>query len=163
MTRGVAFKYDLLGRRIEKSSSAGTFVFAYDGVNLIEESNFSGPDVARYSQGQNIDEPLAMLPSAATSYYKVDGLGSITSLSNSSGVIANTYTYDSFGNLTASAGTIVYPFHYTAREFDTETNLYFYRARYYDPQTGRFLSEDPLGVASGPNFYAVVSGRLRQF
>jgi hypothetical protein len=58
--------------------------------------------VPRDSQGLNIDEPLAMLRSSAPSYFHADGLGSISSLSNSAGTIANTYTYDSYGNLTAS-------------------------------------------------------------
>jgi hypothetical protein len=62
-----------------------------------------------------------MLRSAATSYYHVDGLGSVTSLSSSAGAIANTYTYDSFGKLTASSGSLTNPFQYTARESDTET------------------------------------------
>src|SRR5262249_51657550 len=124
-----------------------TSVFAYDGDNLIEETNSSGTAVARYAQRLNIDEPLAMLRSSATSYYEADGLGSVTSLSNSSGSIANSYTYDSFGNLNASSGSLVNPFQFTAREFDSESALYFYRARYYDPGTGRFLSEDPLRFA----------------
>src|SRR4029077_3000542 len=79
----VSFKYDPLGHRIYKSSSAGTSVFAYDSDNLIEETNSSGAVVARYTQTQNIDEPLAMLRSSATSYYNADGLDSITSLTNS--------------------------------------------------------------------------------
>jgi len=57
----VSFKYDPFGRRIYKSSSSGTSVFAYDGGNLIEETNSSGAVVARYEPTQNIDEPLAML------------------------------------------------------------------------------------------------------
>jgi RHS repeat-associated protein len=152
----VTFKYDPFGRRIYKSFSAGTTsVYAYDGDNLIEETNSSGVAVARYSQTQNIDEPLAMLRSAATSYFHADGLGSVTSLSNAAGSIANTYTYDSFGKLTASSGSLVNPFQYTARESDTETGLYYYRARYYDPTTGRFLREDPVGFAGGAeNFYS---------
>jgi YD repeat-containing protein len=139
------FKYDPFGRRIYKSSSAGTSVYDYDGDNLIEETNSSGAVVARYEDTQNIDEPLAMLRSGATSYYHADGLGSVTSLSSAAGSIANTYTYDSFGNLTASTGSLVNPFRYTARESDTETSLYYYRARYYDPTAGRFLGEDPIG------------------
>ncbi len=141
----VTFKYDPFGRRIYKSSLSGTSVFAYDGDNLIEETNSSGAVVARYEDSQNIDEPLAMLRSGATSYYHADGLGSVSSLSNAAGSIANTYTYDSFGKLTASTGSLVNPFQYTARESDSETGLYYYRARYYDPRSGRFLSEDPLG------------------
>ncbi|HET6932216.1 MAG TPA: RHS repeat-associated core domain-containing protein, partial [Candidatus Acidoferrum sp.] len=128
----VSFKYDPFGRRIYKSSSAGTSVFAFDGDNLVEETNASGGVVARYSQGLNIDEPLAMLRSSTTSYYQADGLGSVTSLSNGAGAVAQNYTYDSFGNIVATSGSIVNNFRYTGREWDTETSLYYYRARYYD-------------------------------
>ena len=110
--------------------------------------------VARYSQGTNIDEPLAMLRSAATNYYEADALGSITSLSNAAGALAQTYTFDSFGKQIASSGSLTNPFQYTSREFDNEANLYFYRARYYDPNAGRFLREDPIGWQGGANFYA---------
>ena len=84
-----------------------------------------------------------MLRGGATSYYEKDGLGSVTSLSNAAGAVANNYTYDSFGNLVASSGSIVNNFRYTGREFDSETTLYFMRARYFDPASGRFISEDP--------------------
>jgi RHS repeat-associated protein len=150
----VSFKYDPFGRRIYKSFSAGTTsVYAYDGDNLVEETNAAGAVVARYSQTQNIDEPLAMLRSAATSYFHADGLGSVTSLSNAAGSIANTYTYDSFGKLTASTGSLVNSFQYTARESDTETGLYYYRARYYDQSIGRFISEDPARYDENQNFF----------
>jgi RHS repeat-associated protein len=67
------------------------------------------------------------------------------------------YTYDSFGNLVASSGSITNSFRYTGREFDTETGLYYYRARYYDSASGRFLDEDPLGFGGGDvNFYGYV-------
>ena len=91
-----------------------------------------------------------------TSYYERDGLGSITSLSNSLGALANRYTYDSFGKLTASTGTLVNPFQYAGREFDQVTGLYYNRARYYDPSLGRFLSEDPIKFDGGIDFYAYV-------
>jgi RHS repeat-associated protein len=154
----VSFKYDPWGRRIYKSSSSGTSIYAYDGGSLIEETNSSGTSVARYAQNRTIDEPLAMLRSGSVSYYEGDGLdsGSISSLSNSAGTLASTYTYDSFGKLTNSTGSITNPFQYTAREFDSETNLYSYRARYYDPAVGRFLSEDPRTFDSDVNFYDYV-------
>jgi RHS repeat-associated protein len=152
----VSFKYDPFGRRIEKSTSSTTSIYAYDGDNLIEETNSSGAAVARYAQTETIDEPLAMLRSATTSYYQADGLGSVTSLSNAAGALAQTYTLDSFGNQTASSGSLTNPFRNTGREFDTETSLYFYRARYFDPQNGRFLSEDPSGFNDGVNFYRYV-------
>ena len=90
--------------------------------------------------------------SGATSYYQADGVGSITALSNAAGTLSQTYTYDSFGKLTAFSGSLTNPFRYTARDFDSETNLYYYRARYYDSGVGRFISEDPLGFGQGVNF-----------
>jgi uncharacterized protein RhaS with RHS repeats len=126
------FKYDPFGRRTYKSSTAGTSVYSYDGDSLIEEANSAGAAVARYSQGLNIDEPLAMLRSSATSYYNADGMGSITSLGSAAGSLAQTYTFDSFGKQTGSTGSLTNPFQYTARESDSETGLYYYRARYYE-------------------------------
>jgi RHS repeat-associated protein len=152
----VSFKYDPFGRRIEKISPSTTSIFAYDGDNLIEEVNSSGAVVARYSQGENIDEPLAMLRGGATDYYEADGLGSVTSLSSPAGALVQTYTFDSFGKQTASSGSLTNPFRYTGREFDTETSLYYYRARYYDPAAGRFLSEDPASFRGGINLYGYV-------
>jgi len=95
----VTFKYDPFGRRIDKTTSSTTSVFAYDGGNLIEETNSAGAVVARYSQTENIDEPLAMLRSSTASYYNADGLGSVTSLANSSGTLIQSYTFDSFGRV----------------------------------------------------------------
>jgi len=149
----VTFEYDPLGRRIYKSSSSGTSIYAYDGDNLIEEANISGAVVARYTETQAIDEPLAELRSSTTSYYEADGLGSISSLTNAAGAVANTYTYDSFGKQTASSGSLTNPFQYTAREFDVESGLYYVRARYLDSSTGRFLGEDPVKFYAGVNFY----------
>ncbi len=147
------FKYDPFGRRIEKISPNFTSVFVYDGPNLIETTNGSGSEIASYMQTREIDTPLAESRGGTADYYEQDGLGSITSLSSSAGAVANTYTYDSFGNLTNSTGTLRNPFQYTAREFDTETGIYYYRERYYDPVSGRFLSEDPLRFKTNVNFY----------
>jgi RHS repeat-associated protein len=68
-------------------------------------------------------------------------------------VINQTYVYDSFGNTSSTTGTFVQPFRYAGREFDTETGLMYYRARYYDAKDGRFLSEDLLQFNAGINFY----------
>jgi RHS repeat-associated protein len=156
-TGTIAFKYDPFGRRIQKSGPLGTTNYLYDGPNGIEEVDNSGNVLARYTQGKNIDEPLAQLRSGTTSYYQQDGLGSVTSLSNSADAVSETYTYDSYGKLTASTGTLTNPFQYTAREFDAETGIYEYRARYYDQNVGRFLSEDPIAFKAGINFYKYVS------
>jgi RHS repeat-associated protein len=162
----VTFKYDPMGRRIQKAFTQGatttTTNYVYDGANSIEEVDANGAVVARYTQGLGIDEPLAELRSSTTSYYDADGLGSITSLSNTTGALANTYSYDSFGKLTASTGTIVNPFQYTARDYDAETGLRYYRARFYDQNIGRFFSEDPSereGTGPDVNLYAYVQNR----
>ena len=78
----------------------------------------------------------------------------MTSLANGSGTLTQSYTYDSFAKQTASSGSLINPFQYTGRELDSETGLYYYRARYYDQTTGRFLGEDPMGFQAGVNFYA---------
>jgi RHS repeat-associated protein len=153
----LSFKYNPFGRRVQKGSSVGTTNYVYDAANVLEEVDNSGNVLARYVLGGGVDAPLAETRLGTTSYYEADGLGSVTSLSNSSGVLANTYTYDSYGKLTASTGTITNSYRYTGRDFDSETGLYYYRARYYDPTTGRFLSEDPIGFMGGDvNLYAYV-------
>jgi RHS repeat-associated protein len=147
-------------RRIQKAFTQGTTTtttnYVYEGANSVEEVDQNGAVLARYTQGTGIDEPLAELRSGASSYYQQDGLGSVTSLGNSTGSLGNTYVYDSFGNLIASSGSTVNPFQYTGRDFDTETGLRYYRARYYDPVVGRFLSEDPVRFRGGVNFYGYV-------
>jgi len=104
-----------------------------------------------------------MLRSSTTSYYQADGLGSVTSLTNAAGTAAQNYTYDSFGNLIATTGSLVNSFRYTGREWDTETSLYYYRARYYDPAMGRFLGEDPSKFTGSLDFYTYVSNRVGNF
>ena len=75
-------------------------------ASLIEEVDNSGNVLARYTQSPEVDQPLAELRSGTTSYYQQDALNSVTSLSNGTGALANTYTYDAFGKLTASTGAL---------------------------------------------------------
>jgi RHS repeat-associated protein len=153
----VTFKYDPLGRRIRKAFTQGstttTTNYLYDSVNAIEEVDAAGSLLARYAQGKGIDEPLAQLRSGASALYEQDGVGSVTSLSSPAGALSNSYTYDAFGNTTALSGSFVNAYRYAARDYDPETGLQYSRARYYDPQVGRFISEDPTRFVSGVNFY----------
>jgi RHS repeat-associated protein len=123
---------------------------------MTAEFDAAGNLTARYSQGSGIDEPLAMSRAVVTGFYAADGLGSITSLTDGTATAIATYTHDSFGRAFASTGTVTNPFQYTGREWDAETGLYYYRARYYDPNTGRFISEDPIRFKAGINLYAYV-------
>ncbi len=156
----ITFKYDPFGRRIQKSSSAGTVNYIYDGANIIEQLDSSGAMVAKYTQGAGVDEPLAILQGGVSSYFHADGLGSITSVTDADGNPFNATSYTAFGNAVPTSFTVVGPvdfassYGFTGREYDSETGLYYYRARYYDPNVGRFLSEDPIGLNGGINEYA---------
>jgi RHS repeat-associated protein len=111
----------------------------------------------RWTCGPGVDESLVGQRQPKIYYYEADGIGSVTSLTDPTGAIAATYTYDSFGNTTASTGSATNSFRYAGREFDSSTALYYNRARYYDQTTGRFLSEDPVGFFGGSsNLYPYV-------
>jgi RHS repeat-associated protein len=137
--------------------------YVYDGANVVGEYSSTGTLLAKYTQGSGIDQPLSMSRGGATSYYSADGLGSVTSMEDGTGSAVAAYTYDAFGNITTSAGSITNPFRYTGREWDSETSLYYYRARYYEPERGRFLSEDPLRFVAGLNFYNYVAANPVRF
>jgi RHS repeat-associated protein len=157
------FRYDPFGRRIQKAFTQGstttTTNYLYDGENLLEELDSAGNVLARYTQEMRWDGPLSTLRGGLTSYYEQDGLNSVSSLSNSSGTLAQTYIYDSYGKVTAFTGNLTNSFQFTGREFDAETGIEHYRARYYDSTVGRFISEDPVGQLVGPNFYEYVLNR----
>jgi YD repeat-containing protein len=130
-TGTTTFRYDPFGRRIQKSGPLGTTTFVYDGANIVAEYDGTGALAAKYAHGAGVDQPLAMWRAGQIGFYQADGLGSITSLTDSARSPLATYTYDAFGRTTAT-GTLFNPFQYTGREWDAETGLYYYRARYYD-------------------------------
>lgn len=104
----------------------------------------------------SVDEWFSRADSSATVTPLQDALGSTIALVDGTGSIASSYSYDPFGNTTASGTASGNPSQYTGRE-NEGNGLYFLRARYYSPVLGRFVNEDPLGFAgSGPNFYAYV-------
>jgi RHS repeat-associated protein len=109
-----------------------------------------------YTHGPDIDSHLALINNKGAYFYHADGLGSIVAMTDSSQKVVQDYEYDSFGNLHDQKNRIKQPYTYTGRESDRETGLYFYRARYYDAEIGRFLSKDPIGFAGGMNLFAYV-------
>ncbi|MGH9862191.1 MAG: RHS repeat-associated core domain-containing protein, partial [Candidatus Acidiferrales bacterium] len=120
---------------------------------------------ARYTQGPGMDEHLAQLREGATYYYEADGLGSITSLTDSGGAVVRTYVYNVFGWWASGSGTLLNPYHFTGRDSDTGwfTGFNYHRARYYDSQFGRFHSEDPISFDGGVNFYTYVENNPANF
>ncbi|MEO8572549.1 MAG: RHS repeat-associated core domain-containing protein [Pyrinomonadaceae bacterium] len=89
-----------------------------------------------------------------TKYFLQDHLGSTVAMTNSSGAATEQTSYDSFGNRTASLST---RYQYTGREYDAFSGFHYYRARWYDANLGRFVSEDPIGFGGGDvNLYGYV-------
>lgn len=149
-----SFKYDALGRRIEKTINERTTQYIYDGNDIVQEID-SGLPSANYIRTLSIDEPLARIDAATNTirYYHADALGSIIGLSDESGQMVTKYAYDAFGQVAISGEISDNPFQYTGRENDG-TGLYYYRARYYSPELQRFVSEDPIRLEGGTvNFY----------
>lgn len=139
------YRYDGLGRRIEKVANGQTKRYVYDGEDILLEYDGSNVLQARYTHGPGIDEPIAVTKGSSTFFYHQDGLGTVTDLTDSTGATAKSYSYDAYGTIVDQTGTVEQPYTYTGRELDSETGLYYYRARYYDPATGRWLQKDPMG------------------
>lgn len=139
------YKYDPFGRRIEKNVNGVITRYVYDREDILFELDGNNNIITEYLHGPGIDEPIAMLRNNQTYYYHADGLGSIIAITDSSGRVVQRYEYDSFGQITyVQDQNFVQPYTYTGREYDTESGLYYYRARYYDAKIGRFISEDPF-------------------
>jgi RHS repeat-associated protein len=157
------YKYDPFGRRIEKIVSGTITKYFYDGPSIIDQYDGSGAIIAAYLQDLAIDNPLSVTQSGATYFFHKDSLGTVTDLTDNAGATIQTYTYDSFGNIVSTTGTLAQPFTFTGREFDHETGLYYYRARYYDPMDGRFISEDPIGLMGGINEFSYAGNNAMNF
>ena len=161
-------RHDYLGRRVSKTiygSPNVTIRYAYDGDRIIAEYNGSGTLLRKFVYGPGIDEPIYLIDVAdnnAVYYYHFDGLGSVVALSDVNNVLMERYAYDVFGrpmirdvNGTEIAeSAFANPYLFTGRAYDVESGLYYYRARYYDYYTGRFLQPDPTGYTDGLNLYS---------
>jgi RHS repeat-associated protein len=122
--------------------------------------NGSNKLIRRYLHGPTIDQILAdenTVPKQIT-WPLSDHQGTVRDLVNNSGVVQNHIRYDSFGRIVSQTAPALNPrFSYTGREWDSEIELYFYRARYYNPMVGRFIGEDPIEFTGGDgNLYRYV-------
>jgi RHS repeat-associated protein len=130
------------------------FTYLYDGSNVVQE--LSGTTVTANLINGGIDEVFMRTDSNGAVNFLRDALGSTLALTNSSGSTLAQYAYEPFGNTFVTSGSSANSYEYTGRENDG-TGLYFYRARYYDPQLGRFISEDPVEFRGGDaNLYGYV-------
>ncbi|MBU1087978.1 MAG: hypothetical protein KKD05_10760 [Candidatus Omnitrophica bacterium] len=165
----IEYQYDPFGRRVSKKiyttqhSLLNTQYYIYDGDQVIAEYDGSNQLLRKYVYGTGIDEPVQVTRHTTqdTFYYHADGLGSIVALTDSLGATVESYEYDVFGgtiikdasDTVLSQSAIGNPYGFTGRELDPETGLYYYRARMYSPELGRFLQTDPIGYFDSMNLY----------
>jgi len=149
-----SFVYDPAGRRATKVISGTSTSFLNDLANPVQELSGSTPTANLLTGG--LDEYFTRTDASGTSNFLTDALGSTAALTDPTGNIQTQYNFDPFGSTTLSGNSSTNSFAYTGREKDG-TGLYYNRARYYSPTVQRFVSEDPLGFASGDfDFYSYV-------
>jgi RHS repeat-associated protein len=167
ITEQVDYTYDVYDRRITKTvdadgAGAGTATeehFVYDGEHISRVFDETGTQTQRYLHGPQIDQVLAEETAAGDTHWALtDHQGSVRDVIDDGGAVLNHRVYDSFGQVTSESDpTVDFRFGYTGRELDAETELMYYRARYFDPAAGTFVSEDPLGFGAGDeNLYRYV-------
>ncbi|MHC4531698.1 MAG: RHS repeat domain-containing protein, partial [Planctomycetota bacterium] len=152
------YHYDALGRRIQKSAAGTPTVYVYDGWQVIAE--FENGAFARcYVYGEAIDELLSMEnASAQRYYYHGNVMSSIDAVTAADSNVAERYSYDAYGQpyffdtngTDISQSAIDNPYLFTARRYDDETGLYYFRTRYLHPHRGRFISPDTIGIWGDP-------------
>lgn len=152
----VSFDYDGQGRRVSKRTGFD-LRYIYSGSQLIAEVDSSNTTIAQdiYRYYPGVDNPHSVKAVSGT-YYYLSGIGTpgVVALIDSTGKIKNRYRYNPWGGLEDSLETATNVLKFAGREYDSETHLYYNRARYYDPQLARFISEDPIGQSGGTNQYA---------
>jgi RHS repeat-associated protein len=161
VTNGVTttFGYDGFGRRVRKTVGATTTRYLWDGDDLVMELDAAGNPVREYSHFPGVDQPFAVRRSSdgAIFYYSQERPGHVAGLINTADQVVNRYEYDPWGQPLSMTEAVPQPLKYGGREYDGETGFYYLRARYYDPELGRFISEDPVGLAGGINPFAYLA------
>ena len=159
------YNYDALGRRTRKVAGSDSSVFHYFGQQVLEEASILGQLQKQFVYGARIDDVLQLRSGTQDYYYHKNSIGSVVALTDDDGAVVERYDYDAYGVTTIleadgvtekPKSSIGNPYAYTGRRLDSETDLYYYRARFYSPQRGRFIQRDPLGYVDGMGHYAYV-------
>ncbi len=150
---GVGILYDGTGRRIQNGSGTR---YVYDHDSVVQEITPTGVS-ATFLSGLTPDEVYGKIDASGVQTFLSDALGSTLALMDATGTVETQYTYEPFGRTTSSGPASPNEIQFTGRENDS-TGLYYYRARYYSPDVGSFISEDPTRVDNGINSYAYADG-----
>ena len=143
-----SFEYDGEGNRIEKAVDSIVTRYVLDVNNeliqVLAETNDLGNITNYYVYGLGLISKIT--PSNEVSYYHYNNIGTTVALTDEAETVTDNYVYDSFGTVLNEAGSSYNPFKYVGRYgvIDDGSGYLFMRARYYDPETGRFLGEDPV-------------------
>jgi RHS repeat-associated protein len=150
------YVYNASNQRIKKVAQGVTRIFHYDlQGHIIGETDQTGQMVAEYIYLG--DQPLVLIrPGEVAYYYHNDHLGTPQILTDDSGTVSWKATYTPFGETVISIGTVENPFRFPGQYYDQETGLHYNWNRYYDPQTGRYLTPDPIGLEGEINLFAYV-------
>jgi RHS repeat-associated protein len=158
----VSFGYDAFGRRVRKTVGSTTTRYVYDGDHVFTEVQASDHSrLAEYAYYPGVDRPHSLRRwsggTGTVYFYLTDHPGNVLGLVNASKQLVNEYRYSPFGEHELASESVENRLRYAAREYDSETGLYYNRARYYDAVLRRFVSEDPIGLAGGMNLFAYAS------
>ncbi len=150
----VNYSYNGFGERVKRHSIYDTRYYIYDGDDLALEVNGSGSRLREYTHFPGVDRPHSMFDQNGTVYYyATDYPGHVNGLFNASGGVANRYRYSPWGEPELTSEGVSNTLRFMGRERDWDSGLYYVRNRWYDAQVGRFVSEDPIGLAGGINVY----------
>lgn len=168
-TNGVSVErngFDALGRRVWNWNGNETNYFVYDGVHILAEVDNTGGLRRAYTRGPGVDNWFAMTiytgVTVKSYFYLTDHQGTVHAIADETGVIVESYRYDAWGRVLGiynGSGTpltesvIGNRILWQGREYSWKTGLYYFRARWYDPITGRWFSNDPIGISGGLNQY----------
>jgi RHS repeat-associated protein len=158
----LSYLYDCLGNRIKKAQGTSITKYIVDPnrvlPSVLAETDASGAISAYYVYGLGL---ISKIMGTKAYFYQYDGIGSTIAITDKTGNLKNKYAYDDFGNVaTNSVEGVANPFKYVGR-FGVMTDLpdlLYMRARFYMPSVGRFINQDPIGLAGGMNMYGYVGG-----
>ena len=132
------FTYNAEGLRFSKTVEGATTWYCYEYGQAIKELDSEGGVVYNVYGGNRVSREVG----GQKAYYLYNGHGDVTGLVGASGSVIASYCYDAFGNILEQSGNFSNPYRYAGYEYDGESELYYLKARYYDPAIARFMQED---------------------